>query len=181
MQLVLAGEAKEIAVKAIKARGYDNPILVPGHDGNPPVERKPRDLGGRGKREVEGGLNINTDRLEWLHHHGKIEQYQLEAGRRLAKDWEDMQIGGYAMSDGAAGKRDWLAGFSPSDLKCEAGRRYSNAKKALGRKIWLVLEMVVLNNWEPPRAAKAMGWDERGGIAGIDLALESLARVYGMV
>lgn len=151
----------------------------PGHDGNPPEFRRARDIDGRGRRQpVQGAQNINTDRLEWLLAHRHIDVAQHGAGRRLQRDWELSQIGGYAMSPALAGVSVAARSGSPADIRCDAIRRMNEARAHVGATGFRILELVVLENAAIADAARRLGEPVAKLPLALRVALDSLASCY---
>jgi hypothetical protein len=152
-----------------------------GYNDNPPVMREVRDLPGAGHRRLQATQNIAVDRLEWLLAHDKIEQYQLDAGRRLQRDCELAQIGGY--SSAGSGARSTAVG--PSDLpdaRLDAMTRVSRARAAMVPTAWRLVELVVVENIALHVAGVRL-WRHCGRgepLGALRFALDALAAAYGL-
>jgi hypothetical protein len=137
----------------------------PGHDGNPPKLRPPRDRGEwEKKKDTIPDFNENTDRLEWLMEHGHIDQFQRAAGEILQKDWYLSEIINYASLSGGGGgsPKSTLA-----DGKLMAGRRYglamaaallwpcrADGKPLAFRARTILTKMILEDNWSAEQMAK---------------------------
>lgn len=149
-----------------------------GYDGNAPEFREARDLAGKGKREkVLGPQNIRIDRLEWLLAHKRIESYQHAAGRKLQKHSETAQIGGFSTFQGGMGGSH---ATHLSDTKCDAVAAVNEARKHVGNGAWRILELVVIDNFSLEKAAAHMRIHARGALPALHIALDALARHYGL-
>ena len=168
---------RTIKVGAITVSRKIEPAPVKhGHDGERPEFMPVRDLAGAGKRETQSIVNANVDRLEWLLAHKRIELYQHQAGRKLQHDAELATIGGFASIGGTGGG----AGNVLSDAKCDAIARVNAARIAMGNSGWRILELVVLEGSPLNRAEARMRLRSGSGITALTVALDSLARHYGL-
>jgi hypothetical protein len=149
-----------------------------GYDGNAPKFEAARDLDGKGKRDpILGPQNINVDRLEWLLAHKRIDAPQHAAGRKLQRDSEQAQIGGFASLDGGRGG----SGTERlTDVKCDAIARVNGARIYVGNSCWRILELVVIDNVSLEKAAVRMRIHARGALPTLQAALDTLARHYGL-
>ena len=170
-----------------KSRARRKPSLrsvkVAGHEGLPPIFRPARDIAGAGKRErPDGPQNINVDRLEWLLAHDCIEPHHHEAGRRLQRDWERAQItaGVSLVSSGGGSGSSGL-----SDTKCDALEAVNKARKSFGREwhrstAWRIIELVVIDGASMEKAASRVGFNARGALPVLCVALDQLGAHYGL-
>lgn len=155
-----------------------------GFDGNPPcyVEARGSEVRdpktGKIVREaIIGPQNINIDRLEWLLAHKRIEMHHHAAGRRLQREWETSQLMGYVSLEGGGGG----SGTNRlSDVKCDAMAKVNAAKLHVGDKAWRILELVVLENMSPEKAGAKMRMMYRHSMGALTVALDTLARHYGL-
>jgi hypothetical protein len=155
--------------------------LAVGYDGSGPAMREPRDLAGHAARSLPTLQNSNCDRLEWLLSHGKIEQYQLDAGRRLEADCQLAQIGGYV--SGGNGCRAPAAASTLSDAKLDAIARVGRARSSLVPTAWRLLDLVVLQNIALCEAGRRL-WGKSGRgepLGALRFALDGLAAHYGIL
>lgn len=165
-----------------QARPYRPPNMEAGHDGNPPVFVTTRDLLAKdGSRErIDGPTNVNHNRLTMLFHRGIIDECQLAAGNRLAKDWELSQITPMASS-----KLESITAISrgafnhPNDAKRDAMRRHGEAMEAADR-AWPIIEAVCILNLRIDEAAARLRLDKRRATGRLEIGLDVLAIHYGL-
>lgn len=158
-----------------------------GHDGEPPEFREARDIEGRdsltGKivRIVPAGpQNINCDRIEWLFAHHKIGKRQYEAANTLMSDHylsgrETIAVAGTS----SGGNRE----FEPAEQREFAGRRLKATQEHFTRgwksTLWPILNLVVLRNVSPGKAAGIERTHERTVQERLSIGLHLLADYYG--
>src|SRR5690348_15798315 len=77
-----------------RSKPYEPAGGEPGYEGNAPQFASTKDfVDANGKREkIDGPTNLNHNRLRMLRAREILDDIQLEAGERLAKDWEVAQI-----------------------------------------------------------------------------------------
>lgn len=178
---------------AIKVAAWDGYVNTgeappPGHDGNTPEFMPPRDIEGKGKRKIEGILNVNTDRLGYLEAHGRISATHLAAGRKLQIAYEISQGLNFALS-----KDEGLIGSGSVDAQgdgvtvqaCLAGRRVKAAMAYLGEDGEQIVRLVAIGGSDGQglslaRAECIMRLPVGGGIGALRVALGTLARHYGL-
>lgn len=165
--------------RAKKPPKQDRAEVRIGYDGNPPVFRPARDIVGQGKREViDGPQNINIDRLEWYLDHRLIERHHHTAGRKLQLYAETAELSsGVSLLAGARGGGSMT---SLSDAKCDALDKLNKARAELSPMNWRLIDLVVLQNITAQKASRQMGFHERSAMPTLVMALDSLAKHYGL-
>lgn len=120
------------------------------------------------------------DRLQWLFDHRAIEQYQLDAGRRLQEDWHASRL------EVSPGMQMGRGGGSPStnlsDAKCDAIQRLKSAMGCLPIQLETLLTLFLMPEDEPfslERCAAIVREDRKAASYGIRIGLTILARHYG--
>lgn len=159
-----------------------NSKMKPGYDGNAPVFAPTRDLIGKGgKREqIDGPTNLNHNRLMMLEARGIIDQRQLKAGSRLAKDWQLSQISSCANSNLVGNGASGGAGQLPNDVKVDAMKRHGAAMDACGL-AWPIVEAVCCMDLRIDEAASRLRTHPRRATGQLEIGLDILARHYSMV
>lgn len=120
------------------------------------------------------------DRLQWLFDHKSIEQYQLDAGRRLQEDWHQARL------QVSPGMQMGRGGGSPStalsDAKCDAMQRLKSAMGCLPIQLETLLTLFLMPEDEPfslERCAAIVREDRKAASYGLRIGLTILARHYG--
>lgn len=120
------------------------------------------------------------DRLQWLFDHKAIEQYQLDAGRRLQEDWHASRL---EVSPGMQmGRSGSAASTNLSDAKCDAIQRLKSAMGCLPIQLETLLTLFLMPEDEPfslERCAAIVREDRKAASYGIRIGLTILARHYG--
>lgn len=120
------------------------------------------------------------DRLQWLFDHNSIEQYQLDAGRRLQEDWHAARL---QVSPGMQmGRSGGSFSTNLSDAKCDAIQRLKDAMACLPVQLETLLTLFLMPEDEPfslERCAAIVREDRKAASYGIRIGLTILARHYG--
>jgi hypothetical protein len=150
--------------------------MGPGFDGEKPEFVAARDQAGVGKRQLQGIMNINTDRVIYLYHHRRIDERQFLAAQRLERDWQLSLIDPVAsmVLVGACGGQ-----LLPADAKVAAMRRHGAAKAALGR-AWAMVDLVVHKHYSVERASAMFRIHRKCGFGVLWASLHALADHYRM-
>jgi hypothetical protein len=161
-----------------RAKPEADPVLI-GYDGQPPMFRDARDIGGHQARErVKGPQNINVDRLEWLLAHKLIEPHHHQAGRKLQDCCQIAELSvGVALAGGGGGGSPSTA---LSDAKCDAMTAINKARAALSPMAWRMIELVVIDGVTVGKAAARMRIAERAGLPALLFSLDALGRHYSL-
>lgn len=161
-----------MAAQATKAR-------EPGFDGEPPVMGEPRDLEGEGKRTVEGTVNKNCDRIDWLWNKKDITDRQHDAALRLQADWQVMSLSAYTTASQIGGVS--AAKLSMADAKLMAMQRHGQVLEPLyGTRARIIIDHVVHMNHSLGKAAVAAGVNERAALPLLKDGLDIVAKGYGL-
>jgi len=148
-----------------------------GHNGNPPELHHPRDLDGRGLRELEPQV-WRFDVLDRLLKQQTIEPHHFQAGRKLQHDWEmaskipcciASQMGGQARGS-----------VTPADAKLAAAMRYGRAMASLSPAAVELIAAVVIRNEPIIFAARDRKVDHRAFTGAFVVAIDQLAQHYGL-
>lgn len=155
-----------------------------GYDGSPPSFSPAR---GSEVRDPKTGAiiragemsiqNTNVDRLEWLLSHRRIDGPQHAAGRRLQRDSEQAQIGGFATLGALPGGSGTMR---LSDAKCDAIKAVNDVRTLIRGMGWRILELVVLENVSLAKAEGRLRLPVGGGHGALIVALDLLASHYGL-
>ncbi len=135
--------------------------------------------GGAARRSVT--INLAESPLGWPRARGLIDGRQFEAGERLRGDYEMAALGPRvtmrweARVDGGGGD-----GLDPATAQIAAKRRFDAAVEEVGPGLNDVLWRVVCACEGLPATEKALGWPVRAGRVVLTLALDRLARHYGL-
>jgi hypothetical protein len=154
-----------------------------GYDGQlAPVIEQVRDIEGEGKRVIVREHRYDT--VGWLEKHGHLHAYQLAAARKLQAHAECAEIIPQPSSS-AAGGSPKLGVLSDGQLT--AMSKHADARKAvrlafdgLGSAGERLVQLVVIENKTLSKAAAAMREPERGILFALRIALDALARHYGL-
>lgn len=158
-----------------------------GFDGNVPEFVAPRDLEGKGKRKIEGILNVNTDRLRYLEAHGRISSLHLAAGQKLQKAHEASETLRYAQSKDEPGNARGGSGAEVMSIEAQMAKKHVKAALAyLGEDGERIVRLVAIGGSDGQgislaRAECIMRLPVGGGIGALRVALGALARHYGLI
>lgn len=154
-----------------------------GHEGQPPefITRKEFPWVDGKKVASDSNFNVNHSRVCFLFTHKRIEERQFLAAERLATDYEKSQMQPRAsqviVGNGASGGTNGT--FDSLQNKIDAGGRYEDALKALGRAAD-VIALVVITNLTVGKAAEHLRMDPQRAWGRFELALHILADHYRM-
>lgn len=139
-----------------------------------------RVLEGAGRRGA-ASRSISRNHYSAGRARGLIDGRQFEAGERLRGDYEMAALGPRvtmrweARVDGGGGD-----GLDPATAQIAAKRRFDAAVEEVGPGLNDVLWRVVCACEGLPATEKALGWPVRAGRVVLTLALDRLARHYGL-
>jgi len=133
---------------------------------------------GAGGRHVT--VNVAESPLGWLRARRMIDARLFEAGERLRADYESAALGACVTMRWEGRVDGGGAGLDRSSAQIGAKRRFDAAIDAVGPGLNDILWRVVCACEGLPVAEKALGWPVRAGRLVLTLALERLARHYGL-
>lgn len=133
-----------------------------------------------GAREVS--LNVTESPLGWLLHRKHITPEQFDAGEALRKDFELSGMSPKVTRDYARTVRSSKSsGSEPYVRNLDAKKRFQSAIDAAGREFEDVLVRIVCCLDGLADFEKEQGWPVRSGKVVLGLALNRLARHYGLI
>lgn len=153
-----------------------------GYDGEiPPVLEPVRDIDGDGKRTIVREMRYDT--VGWLLKHRRIDAYQEAAARRLQRDAETAEILPQASS--GTGGTPKLGVLSDAQLTAmvahaDALRAVRKAFDTLGSAGEKLVTLVVIENKTLGKAAAIMRQQQQGALFALKIALDALAKFYGL-
>lgn len=170
---------RSMATKTVSKKQNNNASMTPGFDGHPPefVEQRIFTYEKGARKPTDCPVNINTDRITYLFNHGRLEERQYLAARRLEEDWQLSLIlpTASSMCSGGGGRSGDFAALS--DAKVDALRRHGDARAALGRN-WAIIELVVEQHLSVERAAAALRVNRYEAMGLLKATLHQLADLY---
>jgi DNA-directed RNA polymerase specialized sigma24 family protein len=153
-----------------------------GYDGQlAPITEQVRDIEGEGKRVITRERRYDT--VGWLEKHRHISAHQLYAARRLQEDAESAEI--MPQPNSGVGGAPRLGVLSDAQLAAmsahaDARRAVRIAFDKLGPAGERLIQLVVIENKTLGKAAAEMREPERGIMFALRIALDALARHYGL-
>ena len=143
-----------------------------------PAKRGPQTM-----RQVT--VNIAESPIAWLAARGHLTQAQLGAGERLRADYERAGLAArVTMRWDAAPPAKSRGGARAADAslaRIDANRRFHAALDAAGPGLADICWRVICAGEGIAGAEKGLGWPARSGKLVLGLALDRLARFYGVV
>lgn len=137
-----------------------------------------------GKRRRSVTVNLAESPLSWLRTRGHVDARQYEAGERLRMDYETASLGPrVTMRWGESprgGRRGPPMAIDPTLAQIAAKRRFDAAVAAAGPGLADILWRVVCAGEGLGPAEKSLGWPARAGKLVLGLALDRVARHYGL-
>ena len=130
-------------------------------------------------------VNLAESPLAWLHARRLLTDQQLLAGERLRSDYERAGLGAnITMRWDAAppghGARGGSGASDASVRRIDAHRRFHGALDHAGPGLADICWRVICAGEGMPGAERALGWPARSGRLVLTLALDRLARFYGV-
>lgn len=126
-------------------------------------------------------VNLAESPLTWLHARGHLNDTQFSAGERLRADWERAELApSVTMRWDPVRIGGSEQGLTPGERQLAAKRRFDGAIAAAGPGLADILWRVVCAGEGVPAAEKALAWPARSGKLVLELALDRVARFYGI-
>lgn len=130
-------------------------------------------------------INIREHVTDWLHHRGLLTDTQYAAAEKLRAEYESAQLGARVTMDWSAaapsgGRRRGPVDVSPGTRQIEAKRRFDAALAAVGPGLSDICWRVICAGEAMGLAEKTLGWPARSGRVVLGIALDRLARHYGL-
>jgi hypothetical protein len=148
-----------------------------------PDDRFDDDKLGRGTaRHVS--INLAESPMAWLHARGKLTDAQLIAGERLRADYERAGLAAQVTmrwdTPSGSGRRGGARAADAAAGRIDAHARFHRALDAAGPGLADICWRVICAGEAMPDAERSLGWPARAGRIILTLALDRLARFYGV-